>query len=151
MDLANNRFALHSYEILDKFQAGLVLTGAEVKSAKNGGITLKSAYIGLNYTPKPEFFLIKAKISPYKFSAHKIDYDPERPRKILLTSKEIQSLIGKLEQKGLTIIPIRVYNNRNLVKVEIALCRGKKQFEKKESLKRKDVEKEIRARLKYQS
>ncbi|MFA6537376.1 MAG: SsrA-binding protein SmpB [Patescibacteria group bacterium] len=150
MDFAFNKFATSGYQLLDKYQAGLVLTGAEVKSTRQNGLSLRQAYVSVNYSPKPEFYLMKAKISPYRFAPRTDHYDPEKPRKLLLQKAEMRTLLGKLEQKGLTIIPLRVYNNRNFIKVEIALAKGKKQFEKKEDLKKKAVDKEIRTRLKYQ-
>jgi len=150
MDLAINKFATSGYEIISKYQAGLVLTGGEVKSTRNNGLSLRQSYVGVDNTAKPEFYLMKAKISPYKFAGSQPNYNPERPRQLLLQKNEKRALLGKLEQKGLTIIPIRVYNNRNFIKVEIALARGKKLYEKKADLKKKAVEKEIRARMKYQ-
>ena len=126
----------------------MVLTGSEVKSIRNGQISLKSAYIGIVYNPKPELFLIKASISAYKKASSKLDYDPERPRKLLLNKSELKSLVGKLEQKGLTIIPLKVYTSRNLVKLEIGLAKGKKMYEKKEQIKKRDIDREIRRTLK---
>ena len=143
-----NKQAGFNYEILDKLEVGLVLTGSEVKSIRNGQISLKSAYIGIVYNPKPELFLIKASISAYKKASSKLNYDPERPRKLLLNKSELKSLVGKLEQKGLTIIPLKVYTSRNLVKLEIALAKGKKMYEKKEQIKKRDVDREIRRILK---
>lgn len=143
-----NKYAGFSYEILDKLEVGLVLTGSEVKSIRNGQISLKGAYINIEYTPKPELFLVKASISAYKKASSKLNYDPERPRKLLVNKSELKSLVGKLEQKGLTIIPLKVYTTRNLVKLEIALARGKKMYEKKEQIKKRDVDREIRRTLK---
>ena len=145
-----NKQAGFSYEILDKYQAGLVLKGYEAKSIKDGQINLKGAYISIQYNPKPELYLIKAHVSKYKPAGPLPNYDPERPRKLLLNKIEIKALLGKLEQKGLTIVPLKVYTTRNLVKVEIGLARGKKLFEKKESKKNKDVAREIRRTLKQQ-
>ncbi len=143
-----NKYAGFSYEILDKLEVGLVLTGSEVKSIRNGQISLKSAYVSITYNPRPELFLFKASISAYKKASSKLNYDPERPRKLLVNKSELKSLVGKLEQKGLTIIPLKVYTKRNLVKMEIALARGKKTYEKKEQIKTRDVEREIRRTLK---
>ena len=126
----------------------MVLTGSEVKSIRNGQISLKSAYIGIEYNPRPELFLIKASISSYKKSGSNQNYDPERPRKLLLNKLELKSLVGKLEQKGLTIIPLKVYTSRNLVKLEIGLAKGKKMYEKKEQIKKRDIDREIRRTLK---
>lgn len=143
-----NKYAGFSYEILGKLEVGLVLTGQEVKSIKNGQLSLKGAYVNIIYDPKPELFLVKASISHYKKSNFNANYDPERPRKLLISKSELKSLIGKLEQKGLTIIPLKVYTVRNLVKMEIGLARGKKLYEKKEQIKKRDVEREIRRTMK---
>jgi len=145
-----NKNAHFSYEILDAFEAGLVLLGHEVKSIKSGQMSLKGAYISLTHEPKPELFLVNAHVSPYKNAGPLPDYVPTRPRKLLLDKRTINSLIGKLEQKGLTIIPLKVYTKRNLVKIEIGLARGKKLYEKKESIKKRDVDREIRRTLKEQ-
>lgn len=148
MQAIYNKQAGFDYEILEKYQAGLVLGGQEVKSVKNGQMNLKGAYVALRHVPAPELYLINAHISAYKNAGPLPDYEPTRSRKLLLTKKEIKSLIGKLDQKGLTIIPLKVYTIRNLVKIELGLCRGKKQYEKKEKKKKQDVEKEIRRTLK---
>ncbi|MBU1132334.1 SsrA-binding protein SmpB [Patescibacteria group bacterium] len=145
-----NKHATFDYEILDKFQAGLVLTGHEVKSVKQGQINLKGAFITMRHSPKPELFLTNAHISPYFLAGRLADYDPTRSRKLLVKKEEIKSLLGKLEQKGLTLVPLKVYTIRNLVKIEFGLARGKKKFEKKESKKKKDVEQEIKRTLKTQ-
>jgi len=145
-----NKQAHFNYEIMDAFEAGIVLFGHEVKAVKNGQLSLKSAYVSIVNDPKPALYLMKAHISQYKFAGNLVNYDPERPRKLLVKKNELKTLLGKLQQKGLTIIPLRVYTKRNLVKVEIGLARGKKLFEKKEAKKLKDVDKEIRRTLKDQ-
>lgn len=148
MQTIYNKQARHSYEILGKFQVGLVLTGQEAKAIKSGQISLKSAYITIMRSPEPELFLVKASVSPYKFCGQPANYNPERPRKLLIKKAGLRTLIGKLEQKGLTLVPLSVYTNRNFVKMEIGLARGKKLYEKKEQLKQRDVEREIRRTLK---
>ena len=145
-----NKQAKFNYEILDTWQAGMVLKGHEVKAIKEGLINLKGAYITIKYQPQPELWLIKAHVSKYKAAGSLPDYDPERPRKLLLTKKEVKSLIGKLQEKGLTIMPIKVYTKRTLVKLEIGLAKGKKLHQKKELKKKQDVDKEIRRTLKQQ-
>lgn len=139
-----NKSATFNYEILDKYQAGLVLAGHEVKAIKNGQISLKGSYITIKNKPAAEAFLIKASISAYKKSGKMPDYDPERPRKLLLTRKELDKLAGKLKEKGLTLAPLRVYNKRNLIKLEFALVKPKKKFDKKESIKTREVERQIK-------
>lgn len=150
MEAIHNKQAHFDYEILETCQAGLVLTGAEVKSVKAGQMNLKGAYITIKHLPKPELFLTNAHISHYKPAGTKLTYDPTRSRKLLVTKKELHHLIGKLEQKGLTIVPLKVYTIRNLIKLEFGVARGKKKFEKKEDIKKRDVNKEIRRTLKYQ-
>lgn len=150
MQDVHNKQAHFSYEILDKWEAGLVLAGQEVKAVKNGQLSLKSAYVTVLNDPLPALYLMKAHISPYKYAGRLTAYDPERPRKLLVKKGELKTLIGKLEQTGLTMVPLRVYTKRNLIKVEIGLARGKKMFEKKEAKKLKDVDREIRRTLKYQ-
>ncbi|NCF75202.1 MAG: SsrA-binding protein SmpB [Xanthomonadaceae bacterium] len=144
--LSKNKKVLFDYEILEKFEAGIVLTGAEVKSAKQGQINLKGSYITfLNNEP----FLANARISPYKAATKtQKDYDPQQKRKILLRKKEILRLKGKLETKGLTITPISVYTKNNLIKIEICLVKGKKKYEKREAIKKRDLDRKIREKMK---
>ena len=144
--LATNKQAKFSYEILDTFEAGIVLEGHEVKSVKEGNISLKAAYVSLD--AHNELWLKNAAISKYRLAGPLPGYDPERPRKLLLHKKEINSLVGKLQQQGLTIVPISVYTKHNKIKVEVALARGKKKFEKKESLKKKDIERDVQREIK---
>ncbi len=144
--LAKNKKILYDYEILEKFEAGIVLSGAEVKSAKQGQINLKGSYITfLDNEP----FLMNTRISPYK-PAKKTqkDYDPEQKRKILLHKNEISRLRGKLDTKGLTIAPISVYTKNNLIKLEICLVKGKKKYEKRETIKKRDIDRRMRERMK---
>jgi len=148
MDLAINKQAGFSYDLLEKFEAGIVLLGHEVKSVKQGQISIKSAYITIKHTPKPELYLINATISRYQKAGALPNYDPLRERKLLLQKNELSRLIGKLEQKGLTLLPVRVYTKHNLVKMEIALGRGKKLFEKKEAKKQKDIDRDTRRTIK---
>lgn len=145
-----NKQAIFDYQFLDKFEAGLVLFGHEVKSVKNGGLNLKGAYITVRHVPKIELFLTNANISLYKKAGALPDYNPTRPRKLLVTKKEINSIIGKIEQKGLTIVPIKVYTKRNLIKLEFAIAKGKKQYQKKEIKKKRDIDREIYRTLKSQ-
>lgn len=150
MEKITNKFATYNYEVLDKYEAGLVLFGHEVKAIKNQQINFKGAYITLQYEPTPALYLLKAHVSPYKKAGPLPGYDPERPRKLLLNKQEITSILGKLEQKGLTLIPLSVYTKRNLVKLEFCLAKGKKKYDKKEAKKKEDVLREIRRTLKYQ-
>lgn len=140
-NLAENRQARFDYEILEKFSAGIVLTGQEVKSAKNGGLNLKGAFVTFQGT---RAFLTNAHIAPYPAAGPLPDYDPTRSRALLLKKREMRYLREKSLQKGLTIVPLRVYTNNHLIKVEIALSRGKAAYDKRAAIKKRDVEREIR-------
>lgn len=149
-NLAYNKRARYDYDILEKFEAGLILTGAEVKSIKQGNISLKGSYVTLKKTDKelPEAWLINTHISKYKPAGDQPDYDPERSRKLLLNKSEIKQLIGKKQEQGLTIIPLSVYTKRSRIKLKIGLGRGKKKYEKRESIKKREADKKIRRALK---
>lgn len=145
-NLAVNKKATFEYEILEKLEAGLMLTGAEVKSVRNGNIKLLGAYVTFHGTSAN---LLNAHISPYKYAQNE-EYEPTRSRRLLLKQKEINYLRGKLSEKGLTIIPLSVYTKGNLIKIEIGVGRGKKSFDKRESVKKRDQKREIAKKLKYQ-
>lgn len=145
MDLANNKKALLDYEILEKYEAGLVLAGQEVKSAKLGNISLKGSFVTFHGVIA---MLTNAHISAYKPAGPLPNYDPEQSRRLLLKKKEMRYLRGKSEEKGLTIVPLRVYTKSHLVKVEIALARGRHKYDKREVLRKRDQERETRRTLK---
>jgi SsrA-binding protein len=142
---ADNRKAHFDYEILEKLQAGLVLNGQEVKSIKSGRIQLAGSYVLLR---EKELFLVGANIPPYQPANAPKDYDPERSRKLLLHKDEIQDLLGKVKEKGLTLIPLRVYNNKRQLKLEFALAKGKKKGDKREAIKLREAKREIERTLK---
>ena len=149
--ITKNKKALFNYEVLEKIEAGIVLSGHEVKSTKAGQINLKGSYVTIGIDPesqKPALFLMKANISLYKHAGSMPDYDPERPRKLLIHKKELNALIGKTKEKGLTMVPISVYTKGNLIKIEFAIARGKKLHDKRESIKKRDIEREIGRKLK---
>ncbi|EHJ47746.1 SsrA-binding protein [Solidesulfovibrio carbinoliphilus subsp. oakridgensis] len=133
--IAQNKKARHLYEFIDKYEAGLVLVGTEVKSLRAGHISFKDGYVKFTAT---EAFLVGVHIAPYE-NAGQDGHDPERPRKLLLHAAEINTLRAKVEQKGLTVAPVRVYFKNGKVKVEIALCRGKKTFDRRDDLKNRDL------------
>ena len=140
-DLAVNKKALFDYDILDKYQAGLVLTGQEVKSARAGQFSLKSTFVTfMNGSP----YLTNANIAKYKQAGPLPEYDPTHSRRLLLRKKEIRRLLEQSQEKGLTIVPLRVYTNNRFIKLEIALARGKRQYDKKEKLKQRDLDREIK-------
>lgn len=139
--IAKNKRAYFDYEILEKFEAGLVLTGQEVKSVKNGHISLPGSYVNIH---NGEAFLLNASISPYKLAGRLDEYDETRSRKLLLKKSEIAYLIGKTEVKGLTLVPTMIYIKNNLAKVEFALARGRKKVDKREYIKKREARREMR-------
>lgn len=143
--LAENRKAYFNYNILEKFEAGMVLIGQEVKSIKLGRISLKGSYVVLR---NEEVFLIGANVPPYQPKNAPPDYEPERSRKLLLNKAEIKKLIGKTKQKGLTLIPLKVYTKHAKIKLEFGIGRGKKKIDKRESIKKREIEREIQRELK---
>jgi SsrA-binding protein len=138
-DVAVNRRAYHDYFIDEKYEAGIMLTGTEVKSMRNGRANLRDGFVRVG---GHEAWLENVHISPYA-QASVMNHDPVRPRKLLLHRKEIASLIGKVRQKGYTLIPLRIYFSRNHAKVEIGLGRGKRQYDKREAIAERDAKREI--------
>lgn len=143
--IAINKRANFDYEISERFEAGIVLTGQEVKSIKTGHISLASAFVTLKGS---EAWLTNAHVPPYKMAGQIINYDPTRPRKLLLRKEELASLYGKIKQKGLTLVPIRVYTKGNKIKLEFGIGRGKKKYEKRETIKKREIDKKIRETMK---
>ena len=142
---AENRKARFNYEILEKYETGIELLGTEVKSVRGGQMSLEGAFIIIR---GGEAFLINANIPSYQPKNAPADYDPLRNRKLLLTKKEIAKLAGSEKNKSLTIVPISVYNKNRKIKVEIALVKGKKKFDKRETIKKRDTDREIRREFK---
>jgi SsrA-binding protein len=137
--ISKNKKAYFDYKISDEFEAGLVLSGPEVKSVKKGSIDLKGSYIEIN--KKEEAEIVNLFIAPYKpaRSVQK-DYNPNSPRKLLLTKKEIRFLIGKSKEKGISIIPLEIFLKNRLIKIKIGVGKGKKKFDKREDIKKKDFD-----------
>jgi SsrA-binding protein len=142
---AENRKARFNYEILEKYEAGIELLGIEVKSVRGGQMSLEGAFVIVR---GGEAYLINGSIPPYQVKNTSKDYDPLRNRKLLLTKKEITELAGNEKNKSLTIVPISVYNKGRKIKLEIALVKGKKKFDKRETLKKRDTDREIRREYK---
>lgn len=138
--VATNRKARHEYHILDEWEAGLVLTGSEVKSLRDGRVSFQDAFARVD---GGEVWLHSLHISPY-IQANRQNHDPLRPRKLLLRRQEIRKLIGKVEEKGLTLVPLEIYFQRGYAKVRIALAQGKQLHDKREALKKRDQEREAR-------
>lgn len=143
--LSVNKKAGFDYELMDKIEAGIILKGHEVKSAKSGGAKLSGAYV---VARGRTFWLIGAHISRLKQAGKLMSYDPERSRELLLSKKEINYLLGKGADKHLTFIPTRMYTKAGKIKLEFAIARHKKKYEKREQIKRRDVERQIRGALK---
>lgn len=136
---ANKRTSF-DYDILESYEAGLALEGHEVKSVKNGHINLQGSFVVIR---NGEAWLLNAHISPYQPLNTRESYDPDRSRKLLLRKEEIRQLIGKTSQKGLTLVPLKVYTKRSLIKIEIGLVRHRKKHDKREVIKRRDASREI--------
>ena len=142
--LATNRKAYHEYFILDKLEAGVALLGTEVKSIREAKINLKESYAAVK---EGEAFLFDCHISPYSHG-NRENPDPTRTRKLLLHRQEIRKLIGKTQEKGLTLVPLRVYLKRGKIKIELGVARGKKLYDKRETERKKDSDREARAAVK---
>jgi len=144
--LIKNKKATFNYEILERFEAGIELFGYEVKSIKDNKGNIEGAHITVRGS---EVFLLNANIPPFQPANTPKNYDPERNRRLLLTKKEISKLAGFEAKKGLTIVPISMYTKGNKIKVEIAVVRGKKKFDKRESIKKRDTERDLNREVKF--
>jgi SsrA-binding protein len=144
-DVATNRQAGFRYNLLERFECGIVLEGTEVKSLREGGAQLKDSYAAIR---DDEVWLYGVYIAPYG-PASRNNHDPERPRKLLLHRKEIERLIGRTQERGLTLIPTRIYfaGDRSRAKVEIALARGKDLYDKRQAIKKRDTMREVQREL----
>ena len=142
--MAVNRRAFHDYFVDQRFEAGLVLTGTEVKSLRAGKVSLRDGYVRIE---GHEAWLENVHISSYAQGGY-VNHEPLRSRKLLLHAKEIASLVGKVKQRGYTLIPLRLYFTRNRAKVEVGLCRGKRQYDKRHALAEADARREMERALK---
>ena len=143
--VASNKKAYFNYEIVESLEAGIALLGSEVKSVREGRVSLKESYAEIR---NGEVFLLHANISQYEF-ANRFNHEPLRDRKLLLHRREIKRLIGKIREKGFTLIPTKVMlNEKGKVKVELGLAKGKRTYEKKQTIKERDLDREMRAELK---
>ncbi len=143
-NIAENRKAFHDYHILETFEAGLVLLGTEVKSIREGNANLRDSFARVEGA---EVWIYNVHISPYSHRGSS-DHEPTRRRKLLLHRREIRKLIGKTVERGLTLVPTRMYFKNGRIKVEISLARGKKAHDKRETIKRRDADRETRAAVK---
>ena len=145
--ITENKKAMFNYQVLEKFKAGVVLTGQEVKSIKLGRISLAGSFVIMR---GEELFLIGATVPPYQPKNLTTEYNPAHSRKLLLHKAEIKQIIGKALQKGLTMVPLIVYNDSGKVKIEFGIVKGKKKADKREKIKKKDIDREIDRALKSQ-
>jgi SsrA-binding protein len=140
-----NRRARKDYSILKTFEAGMVLTGSEVKSIRQGNVNLKDSYVGIR---NGEAFLFNAHVAEYRNSSYH-NHDPERQRKLLLHRKEIRKIDKQVKGKGSTVIPLKMYfNPRGRIKLEIAIAKGKREYEKKQAIKERDIKRDMQRQLK---
>jgi len=142
---AINKKARFDYQILKTWSAGLVLYGHEVKAIKSGKASLKASFVTML---NKELWLLNTRVAPYQPKNTPPDYDPERSRKLLLGKNEIKSLIGRLKQKGLTLVPLKLYNKKGRIKLEFGLGKGRKKYDKRELIKKREVKREIERILK---
>ena len=145
--IADNRKARHDYFILESYEAGIELTGTEVKSIRDGGLNLKDSWISID---NGELFIKQMHISPYE-KGNIFNKDPLRTRKLLMHKREIMKLIGQVKQDGLTLIPISVYFKGSRVKVKVGLCKGKKLYDKRQAAAEKDAKRQIDRAMKERS
>jgi len=138
--LATNKKAYFNYEILEKIEAGIVLSGMETKAVKTGKANLAGSFAIIRDN---KVSLINCSIAPYQPKNINFIYNPDRTRKLLLNKKQVEHLLGKIKQKNLTLIPLRMYNKHGLIKIELGLAKGKKKFDKRESIKKRETERNI--------
>lgn len=142
--IAENRKARHDFELLEKFEAGMVLTGSEVKSIRGGAVNLKDSYVVIQ---GDEVFLQNCHISEYKASSYN-NHAPERLRKLLLNRNEIHKIMGKIQERGFSCVPTKMYFKNGRIKIEIAMARGKKLHDKRQDIKKRDRDKQAREAIK---
>lgn len=144
-----NRRAKYDYEVMEDWEAGIMLIGAEVKSVKKGNASLAGSRVVVKAgeNGKMEAFVVGMQVNAYE-NASDENYDPIRTRKLLLRREEIEKIMGKIAQKGLTVVPLECYNRNRLIKLKIGLVRGKKEFEKRETLKKRDIQRKLETRMK---
>ena len=142
--IAENRKAFHDFHMLETFEAGMVLLGTEVKAIREGRVNLRDSFARIE---DGEVFLYNVNISPYSHRGY-ADHEPLRRRKLLLNRNEILKLVGKTVEKGMTLVPVRMYFKNGRVKVAVSLAKGKKEYDKRETIKRRDVDRETRAAVK---
>ncbi len=146
--VAENRKARHDYDIEESIEAGIVLTGSEIKSVRNGRLNLRGSYARVL---NDEIFLYEAHITPYEQAGTYFNHEPTRPRKLLLHRREISRLLGQVRMKGMTLVPLRVYFKGRRAKVELGVAKGKKSYDKREDIAKRDSQREIARVMKSRS
>lgn len=137
--IAENRKAFHDYFVEQRYEAGIILTGTEIKSIRAGKVNLKDSYAEIN---NGEVWLNQMHISPYE-QGNRFNHDPLRKRKLLLNRSEIAKITGKVQQQGMTLIPLKIYLKQGLAKIELGLCKGKKTYDKREDLAKRDAKRQM--------
>jgi len=140
---ARNRKARHDYSVEETFEAGIVLTGTEVKSVRQGGVSLRDSYAMVDGS---EVVLLNARIAPYK-QGNQFNHEPRRPRKLLLHRRQIDYLYGKVRERGFTLVPLKLYESNGYIKVELAVARGKAEYDKRQDIARREAERRMRQAL----
>jgi SsrA-binding protein len=143
--IATNRKAYHDYHILETYEAGIVLTGTEVKSVREGKVNLKDSYATIK---NGEAFVLNMHISPYHHGTA-FNHEPTRTRKLLLHKQEIARLAGKVKERGLTLVPLKIYIKNGYVKLELALAKGKKVYDRRADIAKRDMDRELKREMKY--
>jgi SsrA-binding protein len=142
--VANNRKARHDYFIEDRYEAGLVLLGTEIKSVRAGQVSLREGYVNVR---DDELWLVDVHIAPYRPAGRRASHEPRRPRKLLLHRREIDRLSRRVQERGYTIVPLRMYLKQGLAKIEIGLARGKRQYDKRATIAKREAERRIERTL----
>lgn len=145
--IAENRKARHEYFVEEKYEAGIILTGTEIKSIRASRVNLKDSYAEVI---QGEVWLNQMHISPYE-QGNRFNHDPLRKRKLLLNRSEISKMVGKVQQQGMTLIPLRIYLKQGLAKIELGLCKGKKSYDKREDIAKRDAKRQMERDLRERS
>jgi len=145
--IAENRKARHEYFVEEKYEAGIILTGTEIKSIRAGRVNLKDSYAEVI---QGEVWLNQMHISPYE-QGNRFNHDPLRKRKLLLNRSEIAKMVGKVQQQGMTLIPLKIYLKQGLAKIELGLCKGKKTYDKREDIAKRDAKRQMERDLRDRS
>lgn len=145
--VATNRKAYHNYEILEKFEAGIALIGSEVKSLRTAQVSFKDSFAAIKSS---EVILYNMHIAPYDKASH-FSHEPERPRRLLLHRKEIRKIQAKIEEKGLTLVPLKIYFSGPYAKIELGVARGKHQYDKRQSIAKREADRDMRRAQKWKS